>query len=260
MEEQLPVTLCVSTRNAAGQLSSCLDSAAAWVREIVVVDMQSDDGTVALAESYGAKVISVPQAGFAEPARQLGIDAATQPWVLVLDADERAGDGLRAFVASTVLRDDVSGVFLPRRNWLFGRWIRHTGYWPDPQLRLFRAGCTRWPPNVHSWAVVDGPVEYAPVNPSLAIVHHNYDTVAEWIERNHGYTDMEVDLALADGQRPSMRRLLIRPLTWFVYRYVRRQGFRDGWHGLVISALIAINAAHVEIKLWERKRDSATVE
>jgi glycosyltransferase involved in cell wall biosynthesis len=253
-DERLPVTLCVSVRNAARVLPDCVASCADWVSEIVVVDMESDDDTVAVARRLGARVIEVPNAGFAEPGRQHGIDAATQPWVLVLDADERAASGVHDLVGRYVEREDLAGVFLPRQNYIFGRWIRHSGYWPDHKMRLFRPEATDWPPYVHTQASIDGRTEKAPASPEVAIVHHNYATVREWVERNNGYTDLEVDRFLAIGRRASLIRLLLAPPARFLNTYVRHQGFRDGFRGFAIAVLMGFYGAIVELKLWERQR------
>jgi glycosyltransferase involved in cell wall biosynthesis len=257
MGERLPVTLCISVRNAEELLPECIRSCAGWVSEVLVVDMESDDGTVAAAEALGARVIDVPNAGFAEPGRQQGIDAAGEEWVLVLDADERAGPDLRELVRGYVGRDDIAGVYLPRQNYLFGRWIRHSGYWPDHKLRLFKPRATEWPPYVHTQARVMGRTVKAPASPASAIVHHNYATIREWIERNNAYTDLEVDRFLAIGRRPSLIRLLLAPPARFLNVYVRHQGFRDGLHGLAIAVLMGFYAAIVELKLWERRRAAA---
>jgi glycosyltransferase involved in cell wall biosynthesis len=254
---RLPVTLCVSVRNAAEMLPDCVASCADWVSEIVVVDMESNDATVAVARGLGARVIEVPNAGFAEPGRQQGIDAASQPWVLVLDADERAAPGVRDLVRGYVERNDLAGVFLPRQNYIFGRWIRHSGYWPDHKMRLFRPQATGWPPYVHTQAEIDGHTEKAPASPEGAIVHHNYSTIREWVDRNNGYTDLEVDRYLAIGRRASIARLLLAPPARFLNTYVRHQGFRDGFHGFAIAVLMAFYGAIVELKLWERQRGAA---
>jgi glycosyltransferase involved in cell wall biosynthesis len=258
MGERLPVTLCISARNAEHLLPDCIGSCADWVSEILVVDMESDDGTVAAAQALGARVIEVPNAGFAEPGRQRGIDAAGQEWVLVLDADERAGEALQELVRGYVGREDLAGVYLPRQNYLFGGWVRHSGYWPDHKLRLFRPRATEWPPYVHTEAHVTGRTEKAPPSPANAIVHYNYATIREWVERNNGYTDLEVDRFLAIGRRPSLLRLLLAPPARFLNVYVRHQGFRDGFHGLAIAILMAFYAATVELKLWERQRATAS--
>jgi glycosyltransferase involved in cell wall biosynthesis len=254
---RLPVTLCVGTRNEAHQLRECVESCAGWVSEIVVIDMESDDDTVDVARELGARVVSVPNAGFVEPGRQTGLDAAGQEWVLVMDADERAGPGLSELVRSYVSRDDLAGVYLPRQNYLFGRWIRHSGYWPDYQLRLVRPRAIQWPPHVHTKPEVNGHTEKAPPSPAHAIVHHNYATIREWIDRNNRYTDLEVDRFLAIGRRPSLLRLLLAPPARFLNVYVRHQGFRDGLHGLTIAVLMGFYGAMVELKLWERQRATA---
>jgi glycosyltransferase involved in cell wall biosynthesis len=254
---RLPVTLCVGTWNEGHQLRECVESCAEWVSEIVVVDMESDDDTVAVARGLGARVLTIPNAGFVEPGRQTGLDAAGQEWVLVMDADERAGPELRELVERYVSRDELAGVYLPRQNYLFGRWIRHSGYWPDYQLRLLRPRATQWPPHVHTKPEVSGRTEKAPASPEGAIVHHNYATIREWVDRNNRYTDHEVDRFLAIGRRPSLSRLLLAGPARFLNVYFRHQGFRDGLHGLTIAILMGFYGAIVELKLWERQRASA---
>jgi glycosyltransferase involved in cell wall biosynthesis len=247
----------VGARNAEDELRECIESCAEWVSEIVVVDMESDDDTVAVARELGARVVTVPNAGFVEPGRQKGIDAAREDWVLILDTDERAGPGLRELVSGYVGRSDLAGVFLPRQNYLFGRWIRHSGYWPDHQMRLLRPPSAEWPPLVHTKPRISGPTEKAPPSPANAIVHHNYATIREWVERNNRYTDFEVDRFLAIGRKRSLLRLLLAPPARFLSVYVRHQGFRDGLHGLTIAILMGFYAAMIELKLAERQRATA---
>jgi glycosyltransferase involved in cell wall biosynthesis len=251
----LPATLVVNTRNAAGLLEACLGSCADWFTEVLVADMQSDDGTPEVARRLGARVLELPNAGYVEPGRQPAIEAASQPWVFILDADERPTPGLRA-VLERAVASDVAAVRIPRRNVLFGRWVRGAGYWPDRQPRLLRRGHVRWPPEIHQWPQVDGRTEDAPADPAAAIEHDNYATVGEWLRRNDRYTDFEVDRAIAAGRRPSLARLLAMPPAYFVLKLVRQGGWRDGWHGLVIATLMACYAALVEVKLWERLRAS----
>jgi glycosyltransferase involved in cell wall biosynthesis len=254
VNERLPVTLCVSTRNEAAGIRDCITSCASWVSEVIVVDMESEDETVAIAKELGAHVISVPRAGFAEPGRQRGIDAAGQPWVLVIDADERPGPRLHELVRATVERDQVAGLSLPRQNFLFGRWIKHSGCWPDYQMRLFRRDATHWPPFVHTQARVDGPTSSAPPSPEYSLVHSSCPTVRDYVTLTNTYTDFEVDRYLALGRRASVLRLLLMPPGRFFHTYFAQRGFRDGRHGLAISLLMAFYAVMLELKLWERQR------
>ena len=249
---KLPVTLMVSTYRAVEDLRGCVESCADWVSEVLVVDMGSDDGTIELARELGARIVPVPPAGFAEPGRQAGIDAAAQPWLLVLDADERAAPGLRELVAESVARDDLDGVRLNRENHIFGRAIRNAGYWPDYQLRLFRRSKADWPPFTHTQAVVSGRVEDGP--PEASLVHYAYDSIGEWVERGNRYTDHDLVRYAAMGRSASLGRLLLMPPAIFVWRYAVQRGYRDGRQGLLLCLLLAWYAAIVEMKLWDCER------
>jgi glycosyltransferase involved in cell wall biosynthesis len=258
--EPLDVTLCVSTRNAAADLAACIESVRAWVAEIVIVDMESSDDTLAIAASYGANVVHVPAAGWAEPGRQAGIEAAARSWVLVLDADERAAEGLRDVVASYVNRAEVAGVWLPRQNFMFGWWVPSSGFWPDWQMRLFRRDRTHWPGDrTHVGARVDGRTERAPLNAHNVILHRSFATVSDEIRKMDGYTDFEADRYQRSGARPTLLRLFGLPFARFIDMYFRHRGYRGGRYGLSLSLLTWVYWLVAEIKLWERTLSSQSV-
>jgi glycosyltransferase involved in cell wall biosynthesis len=252
------VTLCVSTRNAAGQLPGCIESVRDWVSEIVVVDMESSDDTVATARGYGATVVEVPAAGWAEPGRQAGLDAATQPWVLILDADERAGRGLRETVRRYLEQDDVAGVWLPRQNFQFGWWVPTSGIWPDWQLRLVRRASASWPDVwTHSRPHVAGRCVYAPADPAGALTHDSFGSIRGWIASMNRYTDIEADQLERAGRRASLLRLLGTPTARFSELYIWRRGYRSGRYGLTVALLSFCYWLLAELKLWERRLDPA---
>jgi glycosyltransferase involved in cell wall biosynthesis len=252
-----PVTLCVSTRNAGRLLAGCIESCSAWVEEIVIVDMESEDDTVEVARGYGARIVSVPSAGWAEPGRQAGIDAATRPWIFVLDADERATDELMRVVAGAVADPGLHGMRLPRRNITFGRWDRHSGIWPDYQLRLFRRESATWSPRIHRGPSVEGRVANAPARPEAAIVHHSFPTLSAWIASTDRYTDHEAERMLEEGQKPRVWRLLAVPSARFAEQYLARGGFRSGRYGLALALLSLVYWLLAHLKLWERSRTGA---
>lgn len=248
---RLPITLCIGTRNAGSMLAACVDSCVEWVSEIVVVDMDSEDETLPIARRYGARIVPIDNAGIVEPGRQVAIDAASQPWVLLLDADERAQPGLEALLRDWVSERDLAGVFLPRKNYLFGRWLRHSGYWPDLQMRFFRPEAVTWPPTVHAVPHVDGRTIVAPLRPGNALVHLNYTTVSEWIDRNNHYTDYEVANAAGFKRRPGALHALANPVRMFLRRYIRERGFQDGIHGLAFALLMACYEVMRTLKVME---------
>jgi (heptosyl)LPS beta-1,4-glucosyltransferase len=252
--DALPITLCVSTRNAAPLLEGCLDSVRDWVSEIVVVDMESSDATLDIARSHGATIVPVPAAGWAEPGRQSGIDAATQPWILVLDADERAADGLRAVAAEYLARVEIAGVRLPRQNFQFGWWVPGSGLWPDWQLRLFRRDRTIWPAVwTHQGPRVDGKVERAPALVENAIVHHSFASIRDWMTAANRYTDHEADRLTKAGRRASLRHLLLVPVARFAQDYVVKRGYRGGRYGLAVALMSLCYWLLAELKVWERQ-------
>jgi glycosyltransferase involved in cell wall biosynthesis len=256
----LPITLCISTRNAAAPLGECIESVRPWVREIVVVDMESDDRTCEIARAAGANVVTVPAAGWAEPGRQAGIDAATQPWVLVLDADERPGPELERVAAEYVGRDEIAGVQLPRQNFWFGWWTARSGMWPDWQLRLFRRERTVWPGHrTHVGAQVSGRVVHAPARVENAIVHHSVPSLTDWVRSMNTYTSLEADRYAREDRSASLPRLLCTPLLRFAEQYVWRRGYRSGRYGLAIALLSSCYWLLAELKLWERRLTSGSL-
>jgi (heptosyl)LPS beta-1,4-glucosyltransferase len=225
-----------------------------WVEEIVVVDMESEDDTLEVARRYGATIVQLPAAGWAEPGRQSGLDAATQPWVLVLDADERAAPGLRALAERHIRGDDADGVWLPRQNFQFGRWVEHSGIWPDWQLRLFRRSATTWPAVwTHSGPRVSGRVVHAPAELDNAIVHRSFPDARSWMTAAMRYTDHEAERLTEAGVKPSLRQLLLVPLARFAELYVWHQGFRGGRYGLSIALLSLCYWLITGVKLWLRQ-------
>lgn len=251
MTDVLPISLCINTLDAAEGLADCIESCRGWVAEVVVGDMGSTDDTLSIARSYGARIHEIPPAGIVEPGRQVLIDAALQPWVLVLDADERAHSGLVSFARGWIADDGLAGVYLPRQNYLFGRWLKHSAYWPDYQLRLFRAGRVTWPPYVHSRPTADGPTIEAPRQPEASLVHFNYRSIEEWVARNNRYTSHEVRAPKRLATPFRLWRLLTSPLKYFTYYYIYERGFRDGPQGLWVAMLMGIYGALIELKRWE---------
>jgi (heptosyl)LPS beta-1,4-glucosyltransferase len=252
--DRLPVTLCVSTRNAAPLLAGCIDSVREWVSEIVVVDMESGDETLEIARSYEATIVSVPAAGWAEPGRQSGIDASTQPWILVLDADERAAAGLRDLAAAYVGRRDVDGVHLPRQNFQLRWWVPGSGTWPDWQLRLFRTSRTKWLGlRTHEGPTVEGNVEHAPARVENAIVHHSFASIRDWMASANTYTDLEAARIADGGRRASLPRLAALPVARFAQDYIYKRGYRGGRYGLALALLSMCYWLLAELKVWERQ-------
>lgn len=158
MEEKIPLSVAIITKNEAVNLPGCLESVA-FANQIVVVDSGSDDGTPEIARRFGCEVFLEPWRGFGAQ-KQAAIDRCREPWVLVLDADERIPPETQAAIRSVIAAGEgaAPGYSFPRKNFFQGRWIRHMGWWPDRITRLFRRGMGRMTEaSVHEAVTVTGP-------------------------------------------------------------------------------------------------------
>lgn len=244
------LTVTVVTLDEAERLRACLDSVA-WADEIVVVDAESTDKTVAVAREFTDRVWVRPWPGFAAQ-KNFAIEQATGDWILALDADEEVTPALRARIRAVLEADGpADGYALARRNIFWGAWVRHGGLYPDSQLRLFRRGAGRFGGDgVHESVEMQGRVERL----DEALVHHSYRGVADFVERANRYSTLAARDWLARGRGVSLAGCIVKPLGRFLSMYIMRLGFLDGWRGLVLAVLYAIYVFLRMAKAWEASR------
>ena len=227
-----PVSLVLITRNAAPQLRACLDSAR-FADEIVVVDSGSDDDTVQVAASSGARVIHQPWLGFG-PQKQFAVRSATNDWVLCVDADERVTPELARSIEAALASRDAHAYRMARRNRFLGRWLRHGEGYPDWNTRLFDRRHARWSDDaVHERVICDGPV--ATLAGDLA--HESAESLDAYMEKQNRYTTLQARHMHASGRKASVAKLVLSPLVRFIRFYVLKLGFLDGAAGLVHIAI-----------------------
>ena len=229
------MSVVIITLNEERNLPRCLRSVR-WADEIIVVDAHSTDSTVEIAVEHGAQVIDHDWTGYG-PAKQLGIDNAAGPWILSIDADEEVTPELAAEIQTAVSSPEaVAGYYMPRRTNFLGRWIGHCGWYPDHVLRLFQKSRGRSDGAViHERFVVDGRTAYLKHD----LLHHCYPDMETYLTKSNHYTTIGAEQAFARGKRTGLFDLTLRPAISFFRHYVLRQGFRDGFEGLMVSALSA---------------------
>lgn len=252
MAERPPISVVLITRNEAARIRRCLDSVR-WAEEIVVVDQHSVDGTAAICREYGARVIErAMSAGFGEQ-KNFAIGQATHPWILSLDADEEVTPALRVAIEEAV-RDpgaDV-GFRMPRLTSYLGRFIHECGWYPSPVLRLFRRGHGRFTDAlVHEEVVCDGPVG----DLGEDLLHHSYESLSDHVRKLLVYTAYDARMLQRRGGRLGpLRRLwwmAFKPPTVFLRKFVLQRGYREGWHGFVLSAMAALVVLINAVRLAE---------
>lgn len=249
-----PLSVAIITLNAVSQLAACLESVR-FAEEIVVVDSGSSDGTQALAEQYGARVIEQEWLGFG-PQKQFAVEAARHDWVLCLDADERVTPALQAAIESA-LGSPAAGAFrFPRCNRFLGRYLKHGEGYPDWSLRLFDRRQARWSGDaVHEKVEADCAVGELRAD----LLHDSAESLAAYLTKQNRYTTLAAEMALAAGKRASFGRIALSPVVRFVKFYVVRQGFRDGLPGLIHIAIGCFNSMMKYSKMLERQNANAAL-
>jgi glycosyltransferase involved in cell wall biosynthesis len=239
------ISAVVLTGDEERHIAACLRSLA-WADEQLVLDGGSRDRTVVLARAQGATVQHRPFDDFAAQ-RQAALGLASCDWVLFVDADERVSTQLADEARVAVTGGPHAAYRVPRRNYIWGRWIRGGGWWPDAQLRLLvrdRASYDRSGP-VHELADVQGSVGTL----HSALVHYNYDTVGEFVRKQRRYAILDAGGRRRAGERGRPRRVLSQPVRELWRRYVALGGWRDGRHGLALATLMALTAGETQLRL-----------
>jgi len=249
------ISVVINTLNEEKKLPGTLDSVKSFADEVIVCDMYSDDGTSGIAEKFGAKVFMHKRMGYVEPARNFAISKAKGDWILVLDADEIISDALKNKLTS-IIKDKKSADYyrVPRKNIIFGKWIKHARWWPDYNIRFFKRGCVSWSEIIHSIPITSGKGADLESKEENAILHHNYLTVDQYIERLNRYTTFQVRALLEKGYKFRWTDLITEPTKEFVGRFFQGEGYKDGIHGFALSILQAFSEFVLYLKLWQNEK------
>jgi glycosyltransferase involved in cell wall biosynthesis len=260
MEPKINLSVALAVYNEGENLGPCLESVKSLASEIVIVDGQSSDKTVSIAESYGAKVLSEENRTNFHINKQHAIDACTGDWILQLDADERVSSMLLEEIRKTITADSSAGAvaqadayYLKRRNYFLGRWMNKGGMYPDPVIRLFRKGKAKLPgASVHELMTVDGTTKWLQ-NDLLHIADPNF---TRYLLRSNRYTSLQAGDWLKEGKIETdtwhiFLYMIWKPLVRFLEIYLRHKGFMDGFPGFVFAWYSGIHIASSYVKYWE---------
>ncbi len=248
------ISAVVNTLNEEKKIERCLSSLKGFAHEIVVVDMMSTDKTREIAKRFGAKIYKHKRLGYVEPARNFAIEKAKYDWVFVIDADEEIKNDLKTYIKKELKDPRASFYRIPRKNMIFGKWMKHSGWWPDYNIRLFKKGSVSWNEVIHSVPMTLGRGFDIPSLENLAIVHRHYQSIEEYLLRMNRYTTIQARDLNKKGIEFKWRMLLTKPLSEFLRRYFAEDGYKDGLHGLSLSVLQAFSEAILYLKLWQKQR------
>ncbi len=248
------ITAVVLTRNVESVIDACL-TCLVWAENIIVVDDFSNDNTRAICERAGARVFERTLESFAAQ-RNFALTHVQTPWVLFVDSDEHVSPALATEIQEAVRDETVAGYWIPRKNLFNGRWVRHAGWGPDYQLRLFRVAQGRYDPTrfAHETVVLDGPDKRL----TELLTHYNYSSVRQFIAKQRRYAQLEARRLWLDGQRVRWRNYILQPLRAFNRRYFTWRGYADGWLGLALSAAMVYFEWRTYRNLAALERDPTT--
>ena len=246
---KIKLSVCVLALNEEKNLKACLESVRPLASEILVgIDDKTTDKSLEVAKKYTEKVYKLKHVKLFHVNKQKVVDKASQPWVLWLDADEVVDKDLGVEIKKVIKNKEFNGYYIPRKNYIFNKWIQHTGWYPDYQLRLWQKGKVTWPcVSIHEDPMVEGQT----ANLSGHLVHQNYTSVGQYLNKLNKYTSLDAERLKDEIRSPFIKHVLVRPLDELIKRLVAEKGYKDGLHGLVLSLLQAFYELVVVVKIWE---------
>lgn len=245
------ISATVLTRNAELRLPACLQSLQGVADEVVVLDDGSTDCTRDIAAEFHARVFSRTLDDFSSQ-RNAAIAHCTGDWVLVIDADEWLSDELRDEICALKRGEmRIGAVRVPRKNLLFGAWVRGCGWYPDYSIRMFPRAGAHYSGLVHEGPAFSGEV----VTLSGALGHYSYENMEQYLEKLNRYTTLSARDKYRAGKRAGIADLILRPPLTFLKQYILRKGFRDGISGFLLSALSSYYVFCEYAKLYYRAGD-----
>ena len=253
MKSKNTISAVINVRNEADNLIKCLRSLRGFADEIIVVDMHSLDNSAQIAKDAGAKVFQYRWMKVVEPARNYALSKATGKWIILLDPDEYLTKNLKLELKKITERSDVDYVKIPRKNIIFGKWIKHSNSWPDYLIRFFKKGYVTWKKEIHSQPEVKGNGITILDSEALAIRHNNYTSITQFVTRALRYSGIQADELKALDYRPKTSDFILKPIQEFNSRFFYSEGYKDGIHGLIFCILQAFAIALVYIRLWEKQ-------
>jgi glycosyltransferase involved in cell wall biosynthesis len=205
--------------------------------EIVVIDSGSTDRTVEIAEKLGARVVESPWPGYAKQ-KNFAAQQASHDWIFSLDADESLSEALEGEIWQLKKNGPQFEAYkMPRMAQYLGRWIRHSGWYPDLKVRLYDRRKAQWEGDfVHESLRVNGRV--GELNSNL--LHFTCESLSEHLKTMDRYTTLAAEQLLSTGEKVTWSRLLLEPPWTFFNIYVLKLGFLDGIEGLTIANMAAL--------------------
>jgi glycosyltransferase involved in cell wall biosynthesis len=247
----MKISATIITFNEEAHIQRCLESLCEVAEEILVVDSGSSDHTREIASALGARVLVRTWTNYSEQ-KNYAAAQALHSWILSLDADECLSELLRNKLLDIKNSDPAVAAFcFPRKAFYLGRWIQHSGWYPDDKIRLYRKDQAEWRGDfVHESVQTQGSIQRIPAE----LYHYTCDSLSEHLMRMDRYTTLAAADLWRQGKRAGWSQLIGAPIVTFIKTYFFQAGFRDGYQGVIIAMMAAFYNFLKYAKLWEKSR------
>lgn len=242
----MKLSVIIITKNEAANIRACLESVA-WADEIIVVDSGSSDATAEICGEFDARVYKHDWQGFGKQ-KNRALGYATHEWVFSIDADERVTPELRAAIEAVLRKDDdaCSAYRVSRLSSYCGRFMRHSGWYPDHIVRLFRRAAAHFSDDlVHERLLVEGQIGEL----DGELLHYAFDNLEEVLRKVDHYSSAGAAMLHRRGRSASLGGAVLRGLWSFLRTYVMRGGFLDGREGFMLAVSNAEGTYYRYLKL-----------
>ena len=225
------LSVVVLTKNEERRIAKCLDSVK-WAEEIIVVDDESTDRTVEIARHYTDKIF-IKKMDIEGRQRNWAYAQAKNIWVLSLDADEIVTPELKEEIEKFLsVNPKENGFTIPRRNYIGDYWVKYGGWYPSPQLKLFKKNKFRYEEvAVHPRAFMDDPCGHLKSD----IIHYSYRNLEDFLAKLNNQTTREAEKWFRQNKPMRMTRFIWRTIDRFIRTYIGRKGYKDGSIGLAVA-------------------------
>lgn len=255
---RINLTIIALAWNEANDLVPCFNSFRPLVDTgadtLIVLDHKADATTAGAANRAASTVVQNRFENFAQQ-RNFALDTAATEWVFFIDPDERATPELCDEILRVIQRRNCDAWQVPRRNFLFSKEVRYTGWYPDYQIRLFRRENIRYDASrkVHELPLISGDT-CSLLNP---LIHYNYRTWGQFIQKQRQYAPLEAEALFSSGTRARVRSIIGQPAREFVRRFIEYGGWRDGLLGFALSLAMAAYRLEVYRQLFRLQRNTS---
>lgn len=246
---RLSLSVAIIAKNEEKRLPECLKSVS-FADDIVVVDSGSTDRTVEIAKEFGCRVFIEDWKGYG-PQKNSAIEKCKYDWIFLLDADERVSSELKELITIVMEKPDADAYSVKRKNYLHGKWLKHSGYWPDRQIRLVNKTKGLFQSVIHEKWITNGLVQHL----NAHIEHYSFSNLSDMLRTLNEYSTVIARELFTSGRRANSLSPIYHGIGMFFKTYVLKRGFLDGMDGLVTALTKAGGSFFKYAKLLELQRE-----